>query len=149
MAPWPGFILPTSTSCPAAKPPRRTSMWRNGEGTAASTTRHRSRPTWFRLPEVDGVGALPRPGAASAWDQQPNGSHHAPQGRDPAADAARTSRYHLLRVRSRAAVAAARSHISQLYVAHCHSLPASQSACVARLAEGDTGGRRGSVMCVC
>ena len=41
--------------------------------------------------------ALPRPGAASAWDQQPNGPHHASQGREPAADAAMTSRHHLLR----------------------------------------------------
>ena len=35
-------------------------------------------------------------------------------------------------------------HISQLYVAHCHSLPASQSARLARLAARDTDGRRGS-----
>ena len=38
-------------------------------------------------------------------------------------------------------------HISQLYVAHCHSLPASQSARMARLAAEDTDGRRGSELC--
>ena len=64
-------------------------MWRVKAAAKAATTF--CRPTWFRLPEVDGVGALPRPGAASAWDQQPNGPHHAAQGREPAADAATTT----------------------------------------------------------
>ena len=62
-----------------------------------TSSQYSHRPTWLRLPEVDGVGALPRPGAASAWDQQPNGPHHASQWREPAADAPTTSRHHLLR----------------------------------------------------